>query len=703
MNSTAAGFFRLGMALSGLMVLGWVLTGQAANLADEGLPTDWSHRHLIFSQPATAAQVKRVAHDPRYWQQWYRQNLTRGVSEGEATSGDAAPLEVGSLVRDRYRRMHRDWSEDLGSGGTAGADNFPAKYSFSLTTANCADYVAFSTGLQSSSTQASIVAYDNLYSGGCTAPVPSTYWAYNTTVGSFAGTIKTSPVPSRDGSQIAFVQTDGLHGTLILLKWAANTGTAGSPVKPTLITVPSSYPGCSAPCMIAFPLRTALNVQTNDTTSSVYYDYSGDTAWVGDSRELLHKFHPFFNGTPAEVTTAPWPVQVNSNVTALSSPVYDQGSGNVFIGDAGGFVERVVATTGVATVSGQVDHGTGVVEGPTVDSTAGLVYVFASDDGTTNCAGPCAAVYLFGTNFGSGTTGSEIAVGASSASPNPLYGGDFDSTYENSANATGNLYVCGNTGGIPTLYQVPIKSGVMSTAVTGPALASATTACSPVTDVANPNAAGGASEWIFASAQASGVGSCTSTGCIINFKDTPWIASHAYTAGQEVLDSNFQIQVVNTAGTSGATTPTWSTTIGGATIDGGVTWYDQGPYSASPAAWTAGTNYVVGNEVVDTNNNVERCNHAGTSNATAPAWKTALGASTNETGGGPHWINEGPVASNGLKAAGGTSGIVIDNIVGSGTLLGASQVYYSTLSDQACVTSGGTGGCAVQASQAALQ
>jgi hypothetical protein len=55
-----------------------------------------------------------------------------------------------------------------------------------------------------------------------------------------------------------------------------------------------------------------------------------------------------------------------------------------------------------------------------------------------------------------------------------------------------------------------------------------------------------------------------------------------------------------------------------------------------------------------------------------------------------------------LAADGGTSGIIIDNIVGSGTLAGASQVYFSTLSG-GCGGTGDTDGCAVQASQAALQ
>jgi hypothetical protein len=56
-----------------------------------------------------------------------------------------------------------------------------------------------------------------------------------------------------------------------------------------------------------------------------------------------------------------------------------------------------------------------------------------------------------------------------------------------------------------------------------------------------------------------------------------------------------------------------------------------------------------------------------------------------------------------LTAAGGTSGIIIDN---TSSATGASQVYFSTLSSQSCVGNGsagiGTGGCAVQASQSAL-
>jgi hypothetical protein len=124
----------------------------------------------------------------------------------------------------------------------------------------------------------------------------------------------------------------------------------------------------------------------------------------------------------------------------------------------------------------------------------------------------------------------------------------------------------------------------------------------------------------------------------VNFIVTAWQASHAYTAGQEILDSNLNIQKVTTPGTSGSSAPTWKTSSG-TTTDGTVTWTYEG----------------------------------------------SMGLSANSTA---------------AAEAGGTSGIVIDNTSGT---TGASQIYFSTLANgsSACTTSGGTGGCAIQASQSA--
>jgi Bacteriophage tail sheath protein len=78
--------------------------------------------------------------------------------------------------------------------------------------------------------------------------------------------------------------------------------------------------------------------------------------------------------------------------------------------------------------------------------------------------------------------------------------------------------------------------------------------------------------------------------------DAPaWKPNTAYTANQLVTDSNGNVQAVTTAGTSGAAAPTWNTTVGQSTTDGGVTWKDLGP------AITFGTNGDDGAEPMATN------------------------------------------------------------------------------------------------------
>lgn len=188
----------------------------------------------------------------------------------------------------------------------------------------------------------------------------------------------------------------------------------------------------------------------------------------------------------------------------------------------------------------------------------------------------------------------------------------------------------------------------------------------------------------------------------MNFKDTPWKASTAYVVGQEVIDTHFQIQVVRTAGTSRNVAPAWSAVKGATTNDNTIRWLNQGPISASYATWIASHAYAVGTEIVDSNKNIQLVTTAGTSKAGAhPAWSAVVNATTADNT--VRWRNVGAIATTALASSGGTSGIIIDNTVGSGTLAGASQVYFSTQGNQTCVTSGGTGGCAVQASQSALQ
>jgi hypothetical protein len=709
-------FLGLGISILGVLIVSPALFGQVSKESEAGFPTDWSSHHLIFSKPATAEQARRVQQDPRYWQQIARR-APAAVQEPEIGGGLVPELQLDSRAGSgESPKINKDWRRSLGPGGTVGAGNYPAKFSFQITSANCAgaaqpDFVVFGTGVLGSSSQATIVAEDNLYSGcSGSGTVPSFYWSYNT-----GGTVNTSPVLSLKGTSIAFVQLGGGHpSTLVLLKWAESGRNTSSPVTLTSQTTAADYFSCAAPCMITLPLQISGAAQA-DTYSSVFYDYGLDTAYVGDNAGYLHKFHPVFYGPPAEVAAGGWPVQVNPSApTALTSPVYDFTLGYVYVADNGGFLYRVDSTghvtkSGQLDVSDEFDSGPGIVQGPIVDSTAGYVYAFATSDGSKSCTGgsDCPAVYELPANFTAGSKGSEAVAGASTVEPtqpNPMYIGALDSTYENSVNGTGNIYVCGNTGGPPILYQIPVAAGVFGTVTPGPVISNDTTPCSPVADILNPNvplASGGATEWMFASAVNGGISSgCAGGGCVFNFKDTPWQPSTNYAIGQEVVDSHFQIHAVSTPGTSGAAPPTWATTAGNPTVDGTVIWVDQGVHSAiTLAAWAADTAYTVGDLILDSNDNIELCDSTsapGTSGGTAPAWNTTPGGSTGD--GFVGWENVGAIATAALAEAGGTSGIIIDNTVSPSTLAGTSDIYFSTLSG--CLGPSHVDGCAVQTSQA---
>ena len=663
-----------------------------ASPASSGTPvvTDWSHRHLIFSHPTTPEQTARVSKDIRYTMQQRRMS-----AQPKAT----VPIDEERLIAAqsrrhhprRGRRMHRDWSTDLGPNASAGAAHFPAKFSFSSSIANCGlatapDFIVFNTSVPGSGTQATIAAFTNLYNG-CGGPVPANFWGYDT-----QGTVLTSPVLSLDGTQIAFTQTGTPNASLVLLKWAKFVGSVQSPLQLTAVA-PGAYQACAAPCMTKFALS------GSDTNSSVYYDYGNDSAWVGDDSGKLHQYTTIFTGTPTEVIGGGWPANVSA--TPLTSAVHDDTTGATFVGDKGGFLYSV-SSAGTPTKSAQLDFGTGLTEGPIIDSSIGSVYVFSSSDGAGS-----AAVFQLSTAFGAGATGNEAKIGTSSTGTTPQYNGAFDHDYILSSNSTGSLYVCGNPGGVPTLYQVPVAGGMVGTAKAGPAISTTTeTPCSPVTEVYNPNLSGGGlpEEWAFASVQGTGSPTgCNGVSCVMNFRVTPWHPLTTYNTGQLILDSNLNIQVVDNSGggISGATPPSWATTVySPQTVDGSVIWRNQGPLVSNPANpnWTAGHSYPGAFEIIDANNNIEIAQPpGGTSGGTQPTWALGYGVMTNDAG--VTWINLGANPVAGLPASGGTSGIIIDNTIDAPF---GSQVYYSTLQDSACEF-GATGGCAVQASQQGLQ
>ena len=175
-----------------------------------GMPEDWSHHHLVFSDPGTEEDAirngthdrwSRVVNDPRFILQRAKHRV--GVGAFEDRDGDARweksrrhseqPPPLGSGV---------DWSMALGSGSVS-ADVSPAKYNFDINaTPDCTnDFVVFPINANGPS----IVAFNNLYTGtsstSCGVLTTSTVmWAFST-----GHAIPDSPVLSLDGKTVAFV------------------------------------------------------------------------------------------------------------------------------------------------------------------------------------------------------------------------------------------------------------------------------------------------------------------------------------------------------------------------------------------------------------------------------------------------------------------------------------------------------------------
>jgi hypothetical protein len=841
MKGTRATGSRLAVVLV-VLAMGLASTvamkGQEAQVSPaKGVPSDWTHHHVVFSHPGTADEAIRngtyerwlkITSDPRYVIQQQKRStnasgadvsaamamavatepgaesadagveardedneavemsfeereaaqagrrlpsglvraiipagVERAVVEPPAVNKSDANLEPGFLLpgpvrrweppkKKQHNRIKKDWSETLGNNGTTGMGEFPAVYTTGAT--SCTDFAVFNTGLAGTSTQANIVAYDNLYAS-CNGGTPTVYWAYNTgTLGGVSGDISNSVALSLDGTQVALVQfvpypvaafgtatantgavptagstikvgattytwetttnittvnqmstngigfeyeiaqtlyaaltgsrancpasnttciaaaqtanssvtatfqsesevvtvtascgvgtcgntvvftesgtnptngmtlsptsgtltggsgTAGVGGAqLVVLKWAAG----GTLTSPTTLSSNSAYPTCTAPCMISVP----FSGTPTDTYSAPYVSYGPvgkpSTLYVGDDAGNLHKFTNIFyaSGTPAEAGS-PWPVTVNANAS-LGSPVYDGISTNVFVGDylsgssspcepsvsetggACGYLYSI-NSSGTVTKSVQLDYNLGILDSPIVDSNAGMVYVFAGDDNSTNCTGftPCAAVYQFPVSFSATTTPTEAAVGPGYEF---MLSGTFDNAYFTSSAATGHLYVVGNTGPANnTLYQVSINSGVMST----------TTTAGP--EVSNNYSNG------------------------------------LYSAGLQV--SEFPSGGIDYIFLSVLSWGYPSACGNGTT----------------PGTGSAGMGCVIGYNVT-----------SGT-----------ISGSTAVTGA--------------IAEAGGTSGIVVDN-----GAAGAQNIYFSTLLNQTCTTSTGTGGCAIQTSQSA--
>ncbi len=601
----------IGLILAAVLALS--APAHAQDTDQGGAVHDWSHQHVLFSTPSRELDAMKSGHynewlgivsSPRYIMQQRKRNSPilrptlvaplphpqHGNSRGEISGVEGSREPWGGSADPFFRRfpprhgrssdIGKDWSMNDGASAIA-ANAFPAKYSFSTTTASCNDYIVYPTGAGGAS--ATLVAYKNVYAGTCAGTVPTVAWAYNT-----GGTSRLSPVLSLVGDQVTYIQTSASVASLVVLKTSLTSGgTVSSPINPPLVSA-AAYRTCTAPCYVAI----TLSGNPNDTNSSPFFVYGGtDTLYVGDDGGKLHKFTGVFFGTPAEASAGGWPVTASTQASPiLTSPVHDGGTSKLlFLGDGSGYLHSVT-TTGVSsqtvlTSNHLVCGTTGIVDAPIVDSTTENVYVFVGDGCDVTPGNSYINRFAAGTSINAsyGANFASLANASTNSTTTVLRTGAFDNAYFSGAGNTGNLYACVNGA----LFQIPMSSLSGTGTVTASkyntmvSAVNSTAACSPVTEFYN-----GTQDWLFMSVAAAGNATGCTGACLYNFN-------------------------VQGAGTTGT-------------------------------------------------------------------------------------------ATDGLSAAGGTSGVIIDNRLAGA---GQSQIYYTTLSTQACAGNGstgnGTGSCAVQASQSA--
>jgi hypothetical protein len=505
-----------------------LVTGQTALQHRAGTPEDWSHHHLIFSNPGTAAQALakgrfekwyRLVNDPRYVLQQMKRG---GWPRGPVLPPHRPPTP-----------LRRDWNFSLQTALTQGGVawlRYPAKYTFSpLAAASCAsDFVIYGLNTAGGTSQANLVGVNNLYVGatgtGCPtitgpptgggsglAPTPQVKWAFNVA----ASPINTSVVLSLDGTKVAYV-TGGTSPVLQVLTLGSGGGTVTVPVSP------STTCGDPAPSICSVSLTSS----GTDTYSSPFVDYTDDVAYVGDDTGHLYRITGVFTGTPA-LAGSPWPVSAGS--TLLGPPVYDAATGTVFVGSQDGHLYGFTSSGSPIsgsplTLAANATASGGILPAaPVVDSTNYVLYAFYGDNYAGTKAGVAQVVYTSTPTFASSTTAALTAAGtntaeflSTSADFSYITDGAFSNSYYSSGpSATSWLYACGTNSvtdpvGV-TLQQFGFSSsGILQATVHTVAQVSTTLTataittlgmgiCSPLTEFYNTSTS---TDWLFLSVPA---------------------------------------------------------------------------------------------------------------------------------------------------------------------------------------------------------
>ncbi len=116
-----------------------------------------------------------------------------------------------------------------------------------------------------------------------------------------------------------------------------------------------------------------------------------------------------------------------------------------------------------------------------------------------------------------------------------------------------------------------------------------------------------------------------------------WAAGTSFVNGNIVIDSNGHKQTVTTGGTSGGSAPSWSQVSGATTADNTVVW-TQTPGTPNNT-WLVSRPFALNMSILDSNGWVQRVTTAGTSAGSIPSFNVTPGGTTTDNT--VTWTNQG--------------------------------------------------------------
>lgn len=661
-------------------------------------------------------------------------------------------------------RLHKDWSETLGatsgtagaSGGTTGLGEFPATYSTGA--ASCNDFAVFNTGLASSSSQADIVAYNNLYAS-CNSGTPTVYWAYNNgSLGGASSTVTNSVVLSLDGTQVAFVQYVP-PGSPAFGTFTANAGfipTAGYTI--TVGSVTYTWETTASITTVNQMLTSGITLET-EIAQTIYAALTGSRANCPSSNTTCISASQTANSS---VTASVSGEVVTANAACGygacgNSVIFTQeGGGNTDSDDTGVSISPTTGTLSPGSGTAGVQNAQLVVMQWAPGGTLTSPTTLTSNPSYPNCTAPCmiavpfsgtptdtysspfvaygspSTIYvgddagvlhqftnIFLSNTGSAPAPSEVTTGgwpvtlntnASLGSPvydsvsGLVFVGDYApySSLSNcqlfaSPNLCGYIYSVNSSGTVVQSGQLDYNVGVLD---------------SPIVD--------STTGMVYVFVGDDGTTNCTANGFpgpCAGVYQFPTGFTSAATGTEAAVGTGYEFMMSGTfdnAYFTSSSPPTGNLYVVGNTGPANNTLYQipisSGAMGTPNAGPVVATNYTSGyysaGLQVSEFYNTSAGNHdylflsvlgfgQNNANIACPGQTVLIGCvmGFDVTSG----VVSGSTAATGvLPEVGGTSGIVVDN-----GAPGASNIYFSTLLNQMCTTSGGTNGCAVQTTQAA--